>query len=151
MLQLDGFAGAIFGNAPLFEQFYVGDFSRSPARPRRSTWTSTGAPAPNYLNTDIVEVRYGQYAAKLDAEYRVPLYRGTRSIYGVDFFGARRLRRRATRRTSSIPPRGYTGFAHRADRPHLQLGLRVDTQAGGFVFGISNFIGFMPVARGASP
>jgi hypothetical protein len=144
VLQLDAFAGSIAGTAPLFERFYVGDLSdllpdRAPdlAFDRR--------PAPNFLSTDIVELRYGNYAAKLDAVYRVPIYRGTRSIYGVDFFGSFGVYGLANEQNFTNYPLGYTGFATWPIDLTFNAGLRMDTQAGGFVFGISNLVGLIPV------
>ena len=100
----------IFGTAPLFERFYVGDLSDllpdRAARPRVRP-----PPGANFLSTDIVELRYGNYAAKLDAEYRVPIYRGTRSIYGVDFFGSFGVYGLANEQDFTDYPLGYTGFA----------------------------------------
>jgi outer membrane protein assembly factor BamA len=144
VLHLRGFAGAIFGNAPLFERFYVGDLSDL-LPDRALDLAFDRRPAPNYLSTDIVEIRYGNYAAKVDAEYRVPLYRGTRSVYGVDFFGSVGLYGLANEQDFSTPARGYTGFATWPIDLTFNAGLRVETQVGGFVFGISNLVGLIPV------
>jgi outer membrane protein insertion porin family len=143
VLHLEAFAGGIFGNAPLFERFYVGDFSD--LLPDRVLGLNFDRrPAPNLLDTDIVEVRYGDYAAKLDAEYRVPLYRGSRSIYGVDFFASLGLYSVASQIDLTDPPRGYHGLARVPVDLTFDLGLRIDTQAGGFVLGLGNVIGFAP-------
>ena len=148
VLGVDAFVGGIFGNAPLFERFYVGDLTDL-LPDRVLDLNFDRRPAPNYLNTDIVEIRYGNYAAKLDAEYRIPIYRGTRSIYGDRSLrelrrlrprqrgGLRRLERAATRASARVPI-GLT----------FNAGLRIDTQVGGFVIGISNLVGLIPV-RGA--
>jgi outer membrane protein insertion porin family len=122
VLHVEAFAGGVFGNAPLFERFYVGDLS-------------------DFLGTDIVEVRYGNYAAKIDAEYRIPLYRGTRSIYGVDLFGSFGVYGLANEADFVDPARGYTGFGTVPIDLTFNAGLRIDTQAGGFVFGLSNLFG----------
>jgi outer membrane protein assembly factor BamA len=144
VVQLEGFAGAIFGNAPLFERFYVGDLSDL-LPDRALDLNFDRRPAPNYLSTDIVEIRYGNYAAKLDAEYRVPIYRGTRSIYGVDVFGSLGLYALANDQDLVDPARGYTGFGRWPVDLTFNAGLRIETQAGGFVFGISNLVGLIPV------
>jgi outer membrane protein insertion porin family len=147
VLQLDGFVGGVFGNAPLFERFYVGDLSDL-LPDRALDLAFDRRPAPNFLSTDIVEVRYGNYAAKLDAEYRIPVYRGTRSIYGVDFFGSFGLYALANEQDLVTPASGYTGLATWPVDLTFNTGLRIDTQAGGFVFGLSNFIGLLPAAHG---
>jgi outer membrane protein assembly factor BamA len=144
VLEVYGFAGAVFGNAPLFERFYVGDLSD--LLPDRVLDLSFDRrPAINYLDTDIVEIRYGNYAAKLNAEYRVPLYRGTRSIYGVDLFGSFGLYGLANEQDFVEHARGYRGFSTVPIDLTYNLGLRIDTQAGGFVLGVSNFVGLLPV------
>jgi hypothetical protein len=108
-------------------------------------------PPPNFLNTSIVEVRYGQYAAKVMGEYRVPLYRGRRSVYGVDLFGAAGLYSVVTQTDINDPPRGYSGLAKVPVDLTFNLGLRIDTSAGGFVFGVSSILGFIPVRGEAGP
>jgi outer membrane protein assembly factor BamA len=144
VLHLEGFAGAIFGNAPLFERFYVGDFSDL-LPDRVLDLNFDRRPAPNFFNTDIVEIRYGNYAAKINAEYRVPLYRGIRSIYGVDVFGSVGLYGVANLEDLVNPPSGYSGFATVPLDLTFNAGLRIDTQAGRIVLGLSNFIGLLPV------
>jgi outer membrane protein assembly factor BamA len=144
VLQLRGFAGAVFGTAPLFERFYVGDLSDL-LPDRVLDLAFDRRPAPNLLTTDIVEIRYGNYALKLDAEYRVPVYRGTRSIYGVDLFGSFGIYGLANQDDFIDPPQGYTGFGVWPVDLTFNAGLRIDTQAGGFVFGISNLVGLIPV------
>jgi outer membrane protein insertion porin family len=144
VLQLRAFAGAVFGNAPLFERFYVGDLSDL-LPDRVLDLALDRRPAPNFLSTDIVEIRYGTYAAKLDAEYRIPIYRGTRSIYGVDLFGSFGVYGLANQQDLVDPALGYTGFATWPIDLTFNLGLRMDTQVGGFVLGISNLVGLIPV------
>ena len=57
---------------------------------------------------------------KLDAEYRVPLYRGTRSIYGVDFFGSVGLYGVAQRPGPRRPAARLPGPLHGPRRPDVQ-------------------------------
>ena len=144
VLRLEGNAGAIFGNAPLFEKFYVGDYSDF-LPDRVLDLNFDRRTSPNFLGTDIVEVRYGQYAAKANLEYRIPLYRGTRSVYGVDVFTSAGIFAIADGRDLSQHPRGYTGFATVPIDFTFNLGLKIDTQAGAFTLGLSNLLGFVPV------
>jgi outer membrane protein assembly factor BamA len=143
VLHLDLFAGGVFGRAPLFERFYVGDLSDL-LPDRVLDLNFDRRPAPNLLDTDIVEIRYGNYAAKLDAEYRIPVYRGTRSIYGVDFFASAGLYGIASQEDILSAPRGYKGLSIVPVDASFDLGLRIDTQAGGFVLGLGSLIGFVP-------
>jgi outer membrane protein insertion porin family len=144
VLQVEGFAGGVFGNAPLFERFYVGDLSDL-LPDRVLDMNFDRRPPLNYLGTDIVEIRYGNYAAKVNAEYRIPLYRGTRSIYGVDLFGSFGVYGLANEADFVNPARGYRGFATVPIDLTFNAGLRIETQAGGFVFGVSNLAGLIPV------
>ncbi len=144
VLALRMFAGGISGNAPFFERFYVGDFSDF--LPDRLLGLSFDQrPAPNFLSTDIVEVRRGDYAFRVGLEYRIPLYRGHRSIYGIDAFAAAGLYGVAGRHDLTNPPVGYSGLARLPIDVTGNLGLRMDTNAGGFVFAFSNVLGFIPV------
>jgi outer membrane protein assembly factor BamA len=149
VLRLSAFAGAITGNAPFFEQYYVGDFSDF--LPDRVLGVSFDHRFPNnFLGTQIVEVRYGKYAFDAGAEYRVPLYRGHHTVFGIDFFGSGGLYSVASDRDLTHPPDAYSGFARFPLDLTFNLGFRMDTSAGGFVFAFSNVLGFLPV-RGQGP
>jgi len=144
VLRLELFAGAISGNAPFFEQYYVGDFCDFlPSRVLGVNFDRR--PTPNLLGTDIVEVRYGKYAFKVAGEYRVPLFRGHRSIYGSDFFASMGIFGVAGTRDITSPPVGYTGWSKIPIDLTGNFGFRMDTSAGGFVFAFSNVLGFVPV------
>jgi outer membrane protein assembly factor BamA len=147
VLKLNLFAGGISGNAPFFEQFHVGDFSDF--RPDRVLGINFDRrPPPNLLGTEIAEVRYGQFAFKLNAEYRIPLYRGRRSVFGIDVFGSAGIYGVAGRRDLTDPPAAYSGLARAPVDLTGNLGFRMDTSAGGFVFAFSNILGFIPVGEG---
>jgi outer membrane protein assembly factor BamA len=149
VLRLELFAGAITGSAPFFEQYYVGDFSDFlPAR--FLSVNHDRRPPPNFLGTQIVEVRYGTYAAKLNLEYRIPLYRGQRSVFGIDFFSSAGAYAVASAREFQSPPPDYAGLALVPLDLTANVGFRVDTKAGGFVLAFSNILGFIPV-RGEGP
>jgi outer membrane protein assembly factor BamA len=144
VVELDLYGGAIAGRAPFFEQFYIGDLSDF--RPDRLLGMSFDRrPPPNFLGTEIVEERYGSYALKVAGEYRIPLYRGVRSIYGIDFFAGFGVYGLANQRTISQPPRGYSGAARVPIDLTGNLGFRADTSAGGFTFAFANALSFIPV------
>jgi outer membrane protein insertion porin family len=149
VLELSMYGGAIAGHAPFFEQFYVGDFTDF-LPDRLLGMNFDRRPPPNFLGTQIVEVRYGEYAAKLAFEYRIPLYRGRRSIYGIDFFWGGGLYGVAEGRSITAPPTGYSGLAQLPIDVTANLGFRIDTSAGGFVFAFANALGFIPL-RGQGP
>lgn len=147
VVRLELYGGAIGGEAPVFEKFYVADFSD--LLPDRVLDLNTDRrSAPNFFGTDIAEVRFGDYAAKVQGEYRIPVYRGTRSVYGIDFFAAAGLYAVATKRDLVDPARGYSGLERLPIDLTFNLGLRMDTKAGGFAFALANPLGFVPVLRG---
>lgn len=144
VLRLNAFAGAIVGTPPFFESYYVGDFSDFlPARVLGVNFDRR--PPPNFLGTQIVEVRYGTYAAKLSGEYRIPLYRGHRSVFGIDLFASAGVYAVASDREISDPPPDYSGLSLIPVDLTANVGFRMDTSAGGFVFAFSNVLGFIPV------
>ncbi len=143
VLELDAFVGGIFGSAPLFEQYYVGDFSDLlPDRVLGLNFDRRSA--PNFFSTEIGEIRYGTYAAKLDAAYRMPVYRGHRAVYGIDLFASVGVYSVCSEQDFSSPPAGITGFATVPIDLTFNLGVQIETVAGGFTFGLSNFLGFIP-------
>ncbi|HVY46606.1 MAG TPA: BamA/TamA family outer membrane protein, partial [Minicystis sp.] len=147
VLRLSAFVGAVAGDAPFFEKFYVGDFTDL-LPDRVLDLAPDRRQPPNLLGTDIVEVRYGDYAAQLMTEYRVPLYTGKRSIYAIDAFGAFGLYGVATRREFTDPPSGYSGLARVPVDLTYNLGLRVDTSVGGATIAFSNLLGLLPAHNG---
>ncbi len=148
VVRLSGFLGAVAGDAPFFEKFYVGDFTDL-LPDRVLDLAPDRRQPPNFLNTDIIEVRYGDFAAKLDGEYRVPIYAGKKSIYQIDAFGSFGIWGVATRREFTDPPSGYTGLARVPVDLTYNLGLRVDTSVGGATIAFSNLLGLLPAHNGA--
>ena len=148
VLRIEGIFGSVIGQAPLYEKFYVGDYTD--LRPHRALDLAFDRrAAPNFLNTDISEERYGDYAARLNAEYRIPIYRGTKTIYGVDAYGSFGVYAVADGRDITDPPRGYTGFSKVPMDITFNFGLKIDTAAGGISLGIANFLGFIPLRSAA--
>ncbi|AKT37393.1 BamA/TamA family outer membrane protein [Chondromyces crocatus] len=148
VLRLEAFAGAIAGKAPFFEKFYVGDFTDL-LPDRVLDLAPDRRKPPNLLGTDIVEVRYGDFAARLEGEYRIPVYTGRGSIYGIDLFATLGIYSVASARDLSQPPSGYTGFARAPVDLTGNLGLRIDTSVGGVTLAFSNLIGLLPSRTGA--
>ena len=139
--------GAVIGEPPFFEKFYVGDFTD--LLPDRVLGLNPDRrQPPNYLNTDIVEVRYGDYAARIEGEYRIPLYRGRDAIYGIDLFGAAGLYAVASQRDFVAPPSGYAGAQLVPLDLSYNLGLRFETYVGGFSVAFSNLLGLLPAGSG---
>ena len=98
--------------------------------------------------TAIDEVRYAEYAFKINAEYRLPLYRGQRSIYAIDFFVSFGAFMLASSREINRPAPRYQGLSRVPVDLTGNLGFRLDTSLGGFSFTFSNVLGFLPVRSG---
>ncbi len=147
VLRLELLGGAIAGDAPFFEQYYAADFSDFlPTRVLGLNFDRRAS--PNFLGTAIAETRMGHYVGKLAAEYRIPLYRGHRSVFGIDLFGSAGAYVLARAGDLEVAPGGYSGFSLVPVDLTANLGVRMDTSAGGFVFALSNVIGFVPMRSG---
>lgn len=146
VFRLDGFVGAISGDAPLFMRFFVGDFSEFLPN-RVLDLNFDRRPPPNFLGTSISEMRYEDFAARLLAEYRIPLHRSHRSVYGVDLFASAGFFSLMSRRDVVSPARGYSGFSKVPIDLNFNVGVRISTKAGGFVLAIANAVGFLPIHR----
>lgn len=149
VLRVEGFVGAIAGDAPFFEQYYVGDLTD--LLPDRLIGLAPDRrKAPNLFGTAIGLVRYGTFAAKADVEYRIPIYKGHDSILGVDLFAATGLYAIATREDLEEPAPEFKGLSAVPVDLTYNVGLRVDTAVGGATIAFSNLLGLLP-ARGSDP
>jgi outer membrane protein assembly factor BamA len=143
VLRLRLYGGVISGRAPFFERYYVSDLSDFRAA-RVLGLNVERRLAPNFFGTDVGEVRYGDYAGKFDAEYRIPLYRGRRAVYGIDLFARVGVYAIAGQRDITHPPGGYSGAQLFPIDFTANLGIQMDTSAGGFTFAFANLLGFIP-------
>ncbi len=143
VLRLQMFAGAETGEVPFFEQYYIGDFTDFRA-PRMLGLNFERRPPPAIFGGIIKEQRYGEYAAKLGLEYRIPVYRGSRSVYGIDLFMSTGLWS-LINKNDLVKPRGYTGMSRVPIDLTANIGFRMDTSAGGLTFAFSNILGFIPL------
>ncbi len=143
VIHASAFFGGIAGGAPFFEKFYIGDFTDL-LPDRVLDLTPDRRQPPNLLGTDIKEVRFGEFAAKIDLEYRVPVFAGKRAIYGVDLFASTGLWGVAGLQDITDPPSGYTGLQRVPVDLTYNLGIRLDTALGGATVAFSNLLGLIP-------
>jgi hypothetical protein len=149
VLKVDLFAGIVVGDAPFFDQFFVGDLSD--LVPSRVLDLALDARAsPNFLGTVVGEMRYQDLAARAALEYAVPLLRDRAIVYGVDFYVGAGLFLLGDVRDLTLSRPGYSGLARAPVDVTFDVGFRVDTEAGVFVLSISNLAGLIPL-RGAGP
>jgi len=138
-LQVRG--GILFGQAPFFEKFFLGDFNDLvPGRALGLNFSTL--PSRDIFGTAIDSKRYEEFALRLGVEYIIPWFRGGRYAYGGDFFfnlglisltSRDELRVRDRALSESIP----------VDLT-VDAGLRLDTFIGIFRFSIGNFLGRIP-------
>ena len=147
VLRLSCMAGLVTGNAPFFEQFYVGDFTDFiPDRVMGMAFDHRRS--PNLLRTVIPAMRYEDIAARLSVEYVIGLLRGQKGVIGLDFFvsvgiftlaSAGDIHSAANSETEKTPfPLDLT----------TNFGFRVVTTVGFFEFSLSNLIGLVPLGGG---
>ncbi|HEY4394629.1 MAG TPA: BamA/TamA family outer membrane protein, partial [Polyangia bacterium] len=130
-LGLHLFGGAIGGDAPYFDRFFIGDLDL--LLPRRALGINFSTqPAPNLLGTSIDGHRYDDFAGRLLVEYAIGIWRHKGFVYGGDAFVAVGLLEMGDEDelTSGSPPIGLTG----------DLGLRLDTYVGVFTISIANVV-----------
>ena len=141
VISLQLFVGAVFGAAPLFDRFHIGDLNALVA-PRALGLTFSTLPSRNLLRDGIQRHRYGELAARVLVEYAYPLFRGRRYVYGGDLFvnaGLFVLADNEDLRSRSGPlwcslPMDLT----------FDLGLRLDTLIGVFNLSLANALGRLP-------
>ena len=135
------FAGALFGEAPLFDQFFIGDLNLF-LPPRALGLDFSTQPSPNLLGTAIAGHRYDHFATRVMFEYAIPLWRRHALIYSGDFFVAAGAF--AMGSSGNFRDRSRSGLASLPIDVTGDLGVRLDTQIGVFTLSISNAIGRVP-------
>jgi outer membrane protein assembly factor BamA len=140
-LGVNGFIGAVFGAAPYFDRFFVGDLNLL-LPPRVLGLNFSTLPSRDLLGSAIEEHRYDDYAGRVMVEYAVPLIRRRGFVYRGDAFVAigvfamasdGDLRARDRSFASSLP------VDLTAD-----LGVRLDTYIGIFNLSVANALGRIP-------
>lgn len=137
--------GSIFGEAPLYELYFIGDLSDQ-MHGRVLDLNFSHSPAPNLFSNAIEEMRYESLAGRLDVEYIVPLYRSQRVVYGLDFFLLAGLYALGSIEDFRSPPAGYPGGPFPLDFT-VDVGFRLDTTAGVFGFSFRNLLGLIPFSE----
>jgi outer membrane protein insertion porin family len=141
VLSFELFGGVLFGEAPFFEKFFIGDYNDLvPSRALGLNFSTL--PSRDLLGTSIEDKRYEEFAFRTSVEYSIPWFRGGQNFYAGDFFlnfGAILLASKEdlTRRDTGL------GEAIPVDLT-LDAGLRLDTRIGIFRLSIGNALGRIP-------
>jgi outer membrane protein assembly factor BamA len=141
VLGLHGFAGAIFGDAPYFEQFFVGDLNLL-LPPRALGINFSTLPSRDLLGTSIASHRYEHFAARTMVEYAIPLWRRHGFVYRGDAFAALGAFVLASEDDLRVRDQSVR-HAIPADLT-ADLGVRLDTYVGIFTLSIANALGRIP-------
>jgi outer membrane protein insertion porin family len=141
VLAVHAFAGAIMGEAPYFNRFFVGDLNFL-LPPRALGLNFATLPSRNLLGTTIAGKRYESFAGRTVLEYSVPLWRKRGFVYRGDAFAAFGLFGLASlddlRLRDSAAP-GAVPVDLTAD-----LGVKLDTHIGIFTLSLGNGLGRIP-------
>lgn len=135
------FGGVIFGEAPFFEKFFIGDLNDLvPSRALGLNFSTL--PSRDIFGTSIDSKRYEELAIRAAVEYIVPWFRGSGSIYSGDFFLNVGLILLTSKEEIAL-----------RDRPlaeslpvdlTIDVGLRLDTRIGVFRLSLGNALGRIP-------
>lgn len=139
VLSVHGAAGAIFGDAPIFDRFYVGDIDVLLPSRALDLVVSTRASSV-FLHGSDQRPRYGEYAASGAVEYSYRLFRGRHRFYGGDLFVGAGIFVLDSRRALGSDP-GNRGAADLM----FDAGLRLDTEVGVFELSLANALGRVPL------
>jgi outer membrane protein insertion porin family len=136
-LGLHLFGGAIGGEAPYFDQFFIGDLNLF--LPRRALGINFSTqPSPNLLDSSIAHHRYDNFAGRVLVEYAIPIWRQRGFVYGGDAFVALGLLGMASR--GDFIPAGASGVRALPIDLTGDLGLRLDTSVGIFTLSVANVL-----------
>jgi outer membrane protein assembly factor BamA len=126
--------GVIFGDAPRFDRFYLGDFDPLLA-PRALDLVLSTRPPPDLLGAGVPRDLYGDVVGVAGVEYSYRLFRGNRRIYGGDLFlGVGLVTLRSLRGEEDSLPLDLT----------FNAGLKLDTEIGVFELSLGNALGRIP-------
>lgn len=134
------FTGAIFGAAPIFDRFFVGDLDLF-LPPRALGLNFSTQPARNWLGTAISGHRFDDYAARVLVEYSIPLWRRHRLIYSGDVFAAVGVFGMTSDALDDVFDSRLSAWPVSVTG---DLGVRLDTYIGVFTLSIANAVGRLP-------
>jgi len=136
------FAGLIMGDAPFFNQFFVGDYSAF--IPSRVLDLNFSHLQPNLLETSVQEMRYEDMVGNIGVEYSIPFYRGEGVVYGINGFIGVGLFALASREHLRTDPKGYQGYEVVPMDLTADLGVKIDTRFGILIFSMANLFRLIP-------
>jgi outer membrane protein insertion porin family len=141
VIGIHGYLGGIFGDAPYFDRFFVGDLNQL-LPPRALGLNFSTQPSHNLLGTSIAAHRYDNLAGRALVEYAIPIWSRHGLLYRGDAFaafGVFALSNPDDLRHGDVPLSRAIASDLTAD-----LGIRLDTYIGIFTLSVANAIGRIP-------
>jgi outer membrane protein assembly factor BamA len=141
VLSVGGLVGIIVGDAPIFDQYYIGDLD--PLVPSRALGLSLSTlPGRNFLRSGIQKERYAPLAGRLVVEYSVPLFRRGNFVHGADIFVDLGLLALAT--YDDLDLSHGAAWSRAPIDLLIDAGVRLDTYIGIFNFSLGNALSRIP-------
>ncbi len=138
IIGIHAYLGGIWGDAPYFERFFVGDLN--PLLPPRALGLNFSTqPSLDFLDTGIAAHRYDDLAGRVLVEYAIPIWSRHGLLYRGDAFaafGVLALANRNDLRNHDLPLSRAIASDLTAD-----LGIRLDTYIGIFTLSVANALG----------
>ena len=133
----------MFGDAPFFYLFYAADLSDL-LPSRQLELNLDHRRTHNLLGTSIGEMDKEELAGRVDFEYRLPLYKGGKTVRGMHMYVGGGLFMLSRRNDLSIAIPGYEGMQRVPVDVTFDVGVVADTTLGMVKIGFSTLIGFLP-------
>jgi Outer membrane protein/protective antigen OMA87 len=141
VIGLHGYLGGIWGDAPYFDRFFVGDLNQL-LPPRALGLNFSTQPSHDFLGTGIASHRYDDLAGRVLVEYAIPIWSRHGLLYRGDAFaafGVFAVSNPDDLRNRDVPLSRAVATDLTAD-----LGIRLDTYVGIFTLSVANAIGRIP-------
>ena len=135
------YLGSIWGNAPYFDRFFVGDLNQL-LPPRALGLNFSTQPSRDFLGTGADGRRYENLAGRVLVEYAVPIWRRHGLLYRGDFFAAFGMF--ALSDSDAFKNHDLSFSRALAADLTADLGIRLDTYIGIFTLSVANAIGRIP-------
>ncbi len=141
VLGIHGYLGGIWGDAPYFDRFFIGDLNQL-LPPRALGLNFSTQPSRDFLGTGIAAHRYDNLAGRALVEYAIPIWSRHGLLYRGDAFaafGVLAVSNPDDLRRGALPLSRAIASDLTAD-----LGIRLDTTIGIFTLSVANAIGRIP-------
>ena len=141
VIGIHGYLGGIWGDAPYFDRFFVGDLNQL-LPPRALGLNFSTQPSHDLLGTGIAAHRYDNLAGRALVEYAIPIWSRHGLLYRGDAFAAFGVF--ALSNPDDLRNRDLSLSHAVASDLTADLGIRLDTYIGIFTLSVANAIGRIP-------